>query len=175
MPWLKYDTGPIFTDTLVNRDQAPCVDESGYTSEYTKPCGFWITDDSEECWRSWCLSNDWADRITHKHEVDLDENRILILRTSYEVECFSRQYGFEHHWKEGRFQRWCINWPEVAHQHAGIIIAPYQWSLRMKHGFSWYYVWDCASGCIWDVSAIKDVRLVEINPCAAPENGERAA
>lgn len=168
MTWLKYDKGPIFIDTLANRDQRPRVDADGYASEYEKPRGFWLTDDSEHCWRSWCTGEQWGlEGLTHRHEVDLDEDRVLILRSAYEVEAFARQYAFESWWgPAGQARKYCnrcIDWSEVATRYAGIIIAPYQWSLRMANGFSWYYGWDCASGCIWDAQAIKDVRLVEID------------
>ena len=168
MTWLKYDSGPIFIDHLASRNQKPRVDESGYASEYEKPKGFWITDDTEDSWQAWCLSERFnLESLTHKHEVDLEEDRILILRSAYDVEMFASQYAFEHWWgPEGqprKYRNRCIDWPEVASCYAGIIITPYQWSLRMANGFSWYYGWDCASGCIWDATAIKDVRLVEID------------
>ena len=40
----------------------------------------------------------------------------------------------------------------------GIIIAPYQWYCRMT--VDWYYTWDCASGCIWNLDAIESVNAV---------------
>lgn len=162
MSWLKYDNAPIFIDTLANRDQR------GEPSSYKKPSGFWITDDTDDCWRSWCLSERFnLENLTHKHEVDLIEDRILILRGEYDVRTFARHYCVDHWWgPEGNPRKYCdlcIDWPQVAKEYAGIIVTPYIWRLRLEDGFSWYYPWDCASGCIWDASAIKDVRLVEID------------
>lgn len=162
MTWLKYDRKPILGDGLFNRDQ------SADLSSYQKPHGFWITDDSDDCWRSWCLSNRFAlDCLTHRHEIDLDEDRTLILRNSFDVRIFARKYQTIKRWgPDHEPEKWtdiCINWPIVAAEFVGIIITPYQWGLRLEPGFEWYYGWDCASGCIWDASAIKDVRLVEID------------
>lgn len=135
MTWLKYDDGPIVLDDLHHRWQREP------RSQYDKPRGFWITDDSEQCWRSWCLSEEFdLDTLTHVHEVELDESRILFLRSTGELDDFTREY-------------------------AGIIITPYQWARRLE--LSWYYNWDCASGCIWDVSAILGVHLREIVPIPA--------
>jgi hypothetical protein len=53
-----------------------------------------------------------------------------------------------------------MNWPEVAKQYQGIIIAPYLDSCRLRDGFFWYYPWDCACGCIWDHTAIESVTYV---------------
>lgn len=160
--WIKYDDAPILVGEQFNRNQA---DE---LSAYTKPRGFWITDDSEDCWRSWCLSERFKlGSLTHKHEIKLDEERILILRTSWEVDNFARKYRVDKWWgPEGNPRKWCdlcIDWPQVAAEYAGIIITPYQWSLRLENGFSWYYGWDCASGCIWDASAILDINLIDID------------
>jgi hypothetical protein len=162
MAWLKYADAPILVDELFNRDQPEQV------NSYLKPRGFWITDDSEDCWRSWCLSNRFSlDRLVYKHAIDLDEARILILRDEYEVRRFTRTYRVFKKWGPDHDpHKWtdtCIYWPNVAKDYAGIIITPYQWSLRMEAGFDWYYGWDCASGCIWDASAIKDVHLIEID------------
>jgi hypothetical protein len=33
-----------------------------------------------------------------------------------------------------------------------LLITPYIWSCRLD--FNWYYTWDCASGCFWDVSCL---------------------
>lgn len=50
-----------------------------------------------------------------------------------------------------------VNWPLIATRWDGIIIAPYQWSCRYDDRTFWYYGWDCASGCIWNLHAITDV------------------
>lgn len=161
--WLKYDNAPIFLGEQADRDQPSRL------SEYQKPCGFWITDDSEDCWRSWCVGNRFGlESLTHKHQVALDESRILILRSPYELDAFTEQYKVFHWWgPEGeprKYRDLCIDWQRVAQEHDGLIITPYQWQRRLGHYYSWYYGWDCASGCIWKASTIRDIRLIEIDP-----------
>ena len=56
-----------------------------------------------------------------------------------------------------RFRDRYIDWPAVATDYPGLIIAPYQWSCRMSEFTRWYYGWDCASGCIWNADAIARV------------------
>jgi hypothetical protein len=34
---------------------------------------------------------------------------------------------------------------------------------------TWYYPWDCASGCIWNIKVIKGLDLVEENAEIEPE------
>lgn len=53
--------------------------------------------------------------------------------------------------------------------------APYQWRRRNERGFSWYYGWDCASGCIWRASAIREIRLIEIDMDVGKTGEEEAA
>jgi hypothetical protein len=36
--------------------------------------------------------------------------------------------------------------------------------LQLDEFTSWYYGWDCASGCIWDVDAIERVTLATATP-----------
>jgi len=37
----------------------------------------------------------------------------------------------------------------VSKEYDGIEIAPYQWDARLS--LIWYYGWDVASGCIWNL------------------------
>jgi hypothetical protein len=53
--------------------------------------------------------------------------------------------------------RFEIEWRKVAERFDGIIIAPYIWQRRLDLESSWYYSWDCASGCIWNASAVREI------------------
>lgn len=160
--WLKYSDSEIALDQRRQYEQPDL-------GKYAKPHGFWITDDSEYCWRSWCVSNDFGlDRLTHRHEVEIDEARVLFLRSGADVWRFTRDHGVNHSW-QGSSRTWtdrCIDWRAVAKQYAGLIITPYIWECRLGEETSWYYGWDCASGCIWDASAILSVRLRSVEPLA---------
>lgn len=160
--WLKYHNSPIMSGEQWDRAQ------SGHLSRYEKPCGFWITDDTEYCWRSWCVAEGFGmENLTHKHAVDLDESNILIMRSPYELDAFTREFRVDHWWgPDEQPRKWrdvCIDWRAVSARYAGIIITPYQWQRRMHDSYSWYYGWDCASGCIWRGGAIKGIRLIEID------------
>lgn len=52
-----------------------------------------------------------------------------------------------------------IDWLAIYRKYQGIIIEPYLWSFRSA--WHWYNAWDCASGCVWDVSTIESFELVE--------------
>jgi len=48
-----------------------------------------------------------------------------------------------------------IDWGRVVQKYDGIIIAPYQWHLRLNDEIFWYYSWDCASGCVWNLGVVE--------------------
>lgn len=126
---------------------------------YNKPRGLWVTIPGDDDWPTWCAAENFgADRLTHVHEVVLvaDAN-VLELTTPDALDEFSRDYGVDVPWGPGYYDL-CIDWVRVAREFAGIIIAPYQWGQRMS--LNWYYGWDVASGCIWDLTAIESVTLV---------------
>lgn len=63
------------------------------------------------------------------------------------------------------FQYYTIDWFQVVRNFPGIIIAPYLWERRNSNRSNWdscwYYGWDCASGCIWDLRCIESFQMVE--------------
>lgn len=142
---------------------------------YAKPRGLWFSVEGEDDWKSWCLSEGFClDRLTHVHEVVLDQSaNILRLMSPDDIDWFGRRYGapgrrgYEHG----------IDWGRVADAWQGIIIAPYVWERRLARNASWYYGWDCASGCVWDATAVTSVTLLEITqvPVADGEDKEEDA
>ncbi len=56
-----------------------------------------------------------------------------------------------------------LEWDKVKDKYQGIIIAPYQWECRLALETCWYYGWDCASGCIWDLDCIKEFIKQEVH------------
>lgn len=112
---------------------------------WCKPVGFWLSVDDD--WRRYCESEEleWAAREAVEFEVDTDA--CLWLRTVEDIDRFDREYV-------GRQDPYRIDWVPLTQQFAGIIIAPYQWQRRLARNASWYYPWDCASACIWDLSVL---------------------
>lgn len=96
--WLKYDSKPIsLADYADRRQKEPR--EDGYRSEYQKPCGTWIADDSEHCWREWCASERFGlDGLTHKHAVEINSANILFLHHAYDLDDFTRKFGVDVWW-----------------------------------------------------------------------------
>lgn len=123
---------------------------------YDKPCGLWVSVDGKDDWDSWCRSESFAGATGTRYRVYLSmDANVLLLPTPLDVLMFREQYGEVESNSDGVPY---IPWERVATDYQGIIIAPYHWSLRFKE--SWYYGWDCASGCIWDAGAIATVEVM---------------
>jgi hypothetical protein len=166
--WLKYSDAPIALDPDKTWEQSTRL------GTYTKPTGCWFTDETEYCWRWWCMGENFGlGRLTHKHEVILDEERVMILRSSLELDAFQERFHVIERWggSSGRhYADRCIDWQRVAQEYAGLIITPY-----MHDDSSWYYGWDCASGVVWDAKAILAINLIEVSPVIRPADEADAA
>ena len=145
--YIHYSEAPLLT-ALYNKcqDDASCA----------KPNGLWFSVERERAndgWRDWCVAEKYRpEALTYVAELELDESRICRITSACELDAFDEQYtaplfnGFVVHY---------IDWRKVAEKFAGIIIAPYIWERRLRGEASgWYYGWDCASGCVWDASAV---------------------
>jgi len=60
---------------------------------------------------------------------------------------FTRKFKEQNHYSDDM-----INWEEVSKNWEGIEIVPYIWTAR--NILNWYYPWDVASGCIWNLDGI---------------------
>lgn len=136
--------------------------ESGWGSQH-KPHGFWVSVDGADDWKDWCESEGFrTEALKLRYRVTLkDPARLLWITEPHELIEFTERYdkpvvlgslGA----RVGRY----IDWPRVAADYPGMVIAPYQWSLRLAEGTNWYYSWDCASGCIWDARVIASTELL---------------
>ena len=142
-----------------------------------KPNGLWF--DVNGDWKRWCGATDFRpETFRYRHKVTiLDTSRIIFLRRAKDIDAFTRRYArnlsgniqllqsteendaFARRYGRDlfgdilrQFSNY-IMWGEVAEKHSGIIIAPY--SRARSETYLWYYGWSCASGCIWDTSAIR--------------------
>jgi hypothetical protein len=121
-----------------------------------KPHGLWLSVEGDDDWFSWCATEAFGlRRLALIYEVCLAPDASIVrLKTPAELvafsECFPNADAPFGGIKE--IDLFAIDWPAVARQFQGIIIAPYQWECRLE--LMWYYGWDCASGCIWDAAAI---------------------
>lgn len=130
-------------------------------SRHAKPNGLWVSVEGQYDWFWWCEGEQYnLESLTVSYEVVLKEDtNILHLKTADEVRAFGKMYGIPAKWiwSDGDISE--LRWNEVKEKYQGIVIAPYQWDCRMASETSWYYGWDCASGCIWDLDCIKDFNL----------------
>lgn len=123
-----------------------------------KPRGFWVSVDGDDDWANWCQGESFGlDRYKFQQPVTLLGNNVLHLTSKEAVLDFARRYpGITKHPELSAYMaRNSIDWKRVQQDYDGIIIAPYQWSLRLGENMLWYYSWDCASGCIWNTSIIR--------------------
>lgn len=148
-----------------------------------KPVGFWISDETRGAhgWKAWCRAERFRSySLRYEHEVKLsDKAKILCIRNAKELNDFADKYGYslldelakargeetfteEMRRKYGRFSKHidAIDWRQVAKKYHGIIITPYISAERLGDN-SWYYPWDCASGCIWNARAIESVTMIK--------------
>jgi hypothetical protein len=124
-----------------------------------KPHGLWLSveDDPDDTWWAWCVTNEFhLTGLAHRTEVVLvPDDTVLHLATVAEIRRFSQEFRAAHPITPLD----AIDWPRVQAQYAGLLIAPYQWSARLD--LLWYYGWDCASACIWDMTVIQSARALE--------------
>lgn len=131
------------------------------TTEYTqtpqlftfnKPVGFWYA--LGDAWGQYIKKFD-KERYKDYHYIaslDIDYKNILKIDSSQKFEDFNNKYS------EKAFFGRAINWKKVAEDYKGIEIIPYR--PDYKHTYMWYNMWDLASGCIWDLSAIKNYKII---------------
>ena len=150
---------------------------------YHKPGGLWLSDDAACGWRAFVLERlhdgtpGWENageglRYSYGFEiVQLDQ--VLRLETSDELRGFLSEYG------EATVRECVVNdkpgcglhieWGRVKAAYKGILITPFHQNLpRTDPDFHWYKGWDCASGCFWNLTCLKQVTQgVRTNLCDA--------
>ncbi len=128
-----------------------------------KPSGFWVSDDDcEDNWRSWCEAESFGlDRLSLIHDIELKpETNVLILTSPSDLRSFSERFRTCPFPELAQYRHNIfMDWKAISMEYAGLIITPYIWECRLDKDSFWYYVWDCASGCIWDPTAIASITL----------------
>lgn len=141
-----------------------------------KPTGLWLSDESDHGWKKWCEGNDWSlDDLKYATQFECDLGDWIVLRTDPEIRAFTKKYLLEwpgpgsvpvairsaHKSVPVAMRSAYIDWPQVKRDYSGILITPYSWKLRLDFKTHWYYGWDCASGCVWDLTTIKQVGALD--------------
>jgi hypothetical protein len=120
-----------------------------------KPSGLWLSvEPGHPTWKDWCLQRDFAlECLRYSAEIILEPSaHILTIDTVEKLDEFSDEYLKSMEMPKDFY----IDWRAVKDAYDGIIIAPYHWARRLE--LTWYYTWDCASGVIWNLSAIKEAK-----------------
>lgn len=134
-----------------------------------KPVGLWVSvPGGDPDWPEWCREQEFAlNRLAHRSRVRLSASaNVLFITSPSGLDSVHQQYSvrddrMEDYLREfdrGEWDRkfWPMDWRRFAADYQGIIVTPYLWSRRLD-GPSWYYGFDCASGCIWGLDAIESV------------------
>ena len=103
--------------------------------------------------------------LRYEHEVKLDPRaNILYVTTPDELDEFSQEYAADTKINKALpgIRVYDIDWPRLYELYDGIIISPYLYERRLGDTV-WYYGWDCASGCIWNVEVIKSIGVLREN------------
>ncbi len=122
-----------------------------------KPTGLWYGFGT-----SWIdfIRAEMPERETeHVFKIDIYDDDIIDVDKEGMFLWFSKRYKDPE--KEGRFGNHKIDWPEVTKKYKGIEFPIYFDKYRGDPEHQWYYPWDIASGCIWDLSAIKKVTKLQ--------------
>lgn len=156
-----------------SEEPIPSLDERTYDqSEFiwqAKPNGLWFSVEGLENlpnnynWKEWCESEKYrVEALAFPYEIILKEDaNIVHLKSVEEIKEFTKQFPLTTRDWDAEWDTCQLKWDKVKNKYQGIIIAPYQWDCRLSLESSWYYGWDCSSGCIWDLDCIKEFKLLE--------------
>jgi len=141
------DTEIIFRPTPIEK-QRTADDYDSVLEGSSKPKGLWYA-----CGGAWLKRTIeiygyvFSEYI---HEIKINPSNMILIQNDEQMDSFNSDFS-----TSGG-----INWEEVAKKYSGIEIC--RW-LPKKHqpgeGYSWYYGWDVASGCIWDEDAARSIEL----------------
>lgn len=128
-----------------------------------KPDGLWFSVKGKCDWKWWCEGENYrTENLAVAHEIKLKSDaKILYLNNEEELFAFTRQYRKPSRIFDNETDTYEIKWSEIKKLYQGIIIPNYLWDCRLALESSWYYGWDCASGCIWDLSCIESFKVIQ--------------
>lgn len=129
-----------------------------------KPVGLWVSYSEEDGWSRWCERNGvYEESLRVVHELEVDEPNLRRVTNLAELNQLTEEFGVgDRFYNDLGIEGFCMDWRRMAEAYKGLMIFPYierEW--RSHNRNLWYYTWNCASGCIWDTSAIKSIRVVE--------------
>ncbi|QNN99353.1 hypothetical protein SEA_SEPHIROTH_9 [Gordonia Phage Sephiroth] len=131
-----------------------------------KPDGLWVSNEDDYGWSQWVTDNEFGlETLEYAHDVLLaKDSRVFVISSLHDFDYFNHAYSKPGLLTEitGDPKYNAPDWSLVQQHYQGIIFEHYFWERRME--VFWYYGWDCASGVIWDLSAIEMFRSVNDRP-----------
>jgi hypothetical protein len=131
---------------------------------HAKPNGLWLSVEGDDDWKWWCEQEEFLlENLEFVYEVILKkEANVLHLLWEDQIIDMAKKYPYgDFLWPTKEPRTYELDWELVKKDYQGIIISPYQWGCRMDQDCCWYYGWDCASGCIWDLDCIDEFKRVD--------------
>lgn len=123
-----------------------------------KPDGLWLSDETDYGWKDWCKENNFrVHRVKKKISFRCDTKTWLVIRNRKELLKFEKEFLYSPIKDFPDYKD--IDYAKLKKRYGGILISPYQYRYRLKSSSGWYYTWDCASACVWDLSTIKRIPL----------------
>ena len=141
---------------------------------HAKPHGLWVSVEGENVgdnWKEWCEGEKFElECLVNSYEVMLkDDANILQLKTAEEIFEFTKKFPIKTRDWDAEWDTYQLDWNKVKSLYQGIIISPYQWGCRLALESCWYYGWDCSSGCLWDLTCIKEWKRLPKDSLPAKE------
>ena len=148
-----------YSSELIKSLEPRCYDQNQKWK--AKPRGLWFSvesDDVDYNWKEWCEAEKFnLECLKFSFEIILKENaNILHLKTEQEILEFTKEFPLKTRDWDVEWDTYQLDWNKIKEKYQGIIISPYQFECRLSLESSWYYGWDCSSGCIWDLNCIEE-------------------
>lgn len=130
----------------------------------SKPRGLWFSVEGPEDWKWWCEAENFCiENLKISYELKIKEkSKILWIETEKDIFEMTNKYPMRTRSYDIFSDTYQLNWKKVKEEYQGIVIPKYFWECRLALESCWYYGWDCASGCIWDVDCIEEFKLIEV-------------
>jgi len=116
-----------------------------------KPDGFWYGFGDK--WIDYTEMAGHERKGNYLYEVDIVGSNILQIKDYSEIAKFTNEYGSSKQIIPGKI--FSIDWSRIEFKYDGIEINPYLYQVRFDDKFLWYYGWDVASGCVWNLENVK--------------------
>lgn len=163
---LKYNQRIIFSNEGNLNTVKDILSRTEILETDSKPDGLWysfgpswikfLSNGYEGFLDGWGNKDRWeyqrVSLYSHVYKLSLHRRNILSIKDEKSFDSFHKKYS--------NFHRDAIKWSKVAKEYAGIEIRYLSEKDEDEH-IKWYKHWDCSSGCIWDASAVRSIRVIK--------------